>query len=263
MTTSGSSPIEPTHPNASRIYDYTLGGTLNHEVDRRAAEYMFSLVPSTRKWVRMLRAYLQQVARDLHEEGFAQFLDLGSGLPTQDHIHHVLPDAHVIYVDIDPLTVERGRQLLVGNERAQYLEGDLRNLEALLRSDGVKEHIDLSKKVALGLNAVLVFLTRDEVEEMARVLYDWAPAGSKIYVTLETKAIGKTTPEWEEFIRMFAVAGSPFYLVSLEENMEMLRPWRPIRIEPVSDYLGHPPGYITEEDREQVDLEFYSVLLQK
>lgn len=263
MTTPGSSPVEPTHPNASRIYDYTLGGKLNHAVDRQAAEYMFSLVPSTRKWVIMLRAFLQQVARDLYEEGFTQFLDLGSGLPTQDHIHHVLPDATVIYMDLDPLTVEHGQQLLADKEKVHYLEGDLRNIEAVLRSDVVRERIDLTQKVALGLNAVLVFLTRDEVEDLSRALYDWAPAGSKIYVTLETKAIGKTTPEWEEFIRMFAVAGSPFYLVSLEENMEMLRPWRPIRIEPVADYLGHPPGYITEADREKVDLEFYSVLLQK
>jgi hypothetical protein len=51
----------------------------------------------------MLRSFLQEVAQTLHDEGFRQFLDLASGLPTQDHIHSVAPEARVVYNDVDPL----------------------------------------------------------------------------------------------------------------------------------------------------------------
>ena len=44
-------------PNAARVYDYSLGGNHNFEADRQVAEYMFTLVPSTKKWVRLLRAH--------------------------------------------------------------------------------------------------------------------------------------------------------------------------------------------------------------
>jgi hypothetical protein len=44
---------QPTAPNAARIYNYTLGGSYYYPVDQAAAEYIFSLVPSTQKWVRM------------------------------------------------------------------------------------------------------------------------------------------------------------------------------------------------------------------
>lgn len=250
-------------PNAARIYDYTLGGTFNVEADRQAAEAMFQLLPSTAKWVKMLRAFLKRAARDLHAQGFTQYLDLGSGLPTQDHIHSVAPDATVVYVDIDPVTVEYGTELLAEVPTAHYMQGDVREIEQILESDVVKAHIDLNKKVAIGLNGVTVFMRRPEITHLAKVLHDWAPAGSMIYVTFETKGIGKSSPAFEQMMGIFAATGSPMYLVSLEENMEMMKPWRTVIIDTLADYLELPIDHITEADREGVELEFYAALLGK
>lgn len=250
-------------PNAARIYDYTLGGTLNREVDRQAAEYMFSLLPSTRKWVRMLRAFLQQAARDLYAEGFDQFLDLGSGLPTEDHVHHAVPSARVVYVDNDPTTVQQAQTLLQNTSNATYLEGNLMDLKSMLHSPAIQQTLDLTKKVAIGLNGISVFFQPDELHTLAQSLYEWAPEGSQIYITYETKEKDESTPTWEQFIAMFTTAGSPMYVLSLEENEEAMRPWRTIWIKPVADYLGMPEGYITEADREGVGVEFWAARLGK
>jgi len=76
MAPSGAVELPPSEtPNAARIYSYTLGGSYYLPVDRAAAEYMFSLVPSTPKWVRMLRNFLQHAARRLWVEGFTHFID--------------------------------------------------------------------------------------------------------------------------------------------------------------------------------------------
>ncbi|HEX7180431.1 MAG TPA: hypothetical protein VF756_01210 [Thermoanaerobaculia bacterium] len=42
-------------------------------MDKAAAECVLSLVPSTPKWVRMLRDFLQQAARQLWAEGLTHF----------------------------------------------------------------------------------------------------------------------------------------------------------------------------------------------
>jgi len=48
--------------------------------------------------------------------GIAQFLDLGSGLPSHPAVHHAVrevnPAARVAYVDFDPVVVLHSRALL-------------------------------------------------------------------------------------------------------------------------------------------------------
>lgn len=252
-------------PNAARIYDYTLGGVHNFEADRQAAEYMFSLLPSTPKWVKMLRAFLQEAATRLGEEGFTHFVDFSSGLPTSDHIHAVLPDAKIVYSDIDPLTVSQGQMMMRDNPNVLYLESDIRQATALLESRQVQAFLGGQRQVAFGLNGITVFLTRPEIEQLFQDLYDWAAPGSKLYITFETKNPALTTPQFEQFIGMFAQAGSPFVLYSLEECLAMGQPWTVDEhgLVTLSEFLGLPEDYLTEADREGVGLEFYAAIMEK
>lgn len=255
--------FETPYPNAARIYDYTLGGTINFEPDRMAAEAMFKLLPSTRKWVGMLRSFIQEAAKSLHDEGFNQFLDLASGLPTQDHVHAVLPAARVVYNDIDPLTVSYGQKVLAGNPNVQYIAGDVRDLDAILNSTAVQELINLDEKVAIGFNGINVFLTPEEIQHIAQTLYDWSPPGSKIFLNYETKNPDKTTPEFEQFLGMFAATGSPMHLHSLEQNLAWMAPWQVEKVAPVAEFLGLPEGHMKPEDHEGLDLQFYAAIMKK
>lgn len=107
--------------NAARVYDYMLGGTHNYQADQLAAEFMSALVPSTRNWVRRLRRFLHRASTELAAEGFDRFLDLGSGLPTQEHIHASAPHARVVYVDKDPMVVSFATEILCGNSEVCYV----------------------------------------------------------------------------------------------------------------------------------------------
>jgi O-methyltransferase involved in polyketide biosynthesis len=258
-------PVGTDQPNPARVYDYVLGGTHNFEADRQAAEFMISLVPSTRKWVRMLRAFLQEAVRLLVEEGFDHFLDLGSGLPTQEHIHAIAPHAKVIYTDIDPVAVAYSRELLAGNPNVRYLQADMKRPETFLNAPEIRELFGDERRVAIGFNAVSPFFTPEEMRHVMQALYDWAAPGSKMFATFETKAAGKMTPRMAQFLAMFEQMGQPFYFYTLEECQELVRPWRPDHrgFRPLVEWLGLPPDYITEEDREGVDLEFYGVILEK
>ena len=251
-------------PNAARVYDFLLGGTHNFEADREAAKYMMSLLPSTGKWVRRLRAFMHEAVLELANEGFDQFLDLASGLPTREHIHATVPHARVVYVDNDPVVAVYGTEILGNNPNARYVRADIRNLAAILESPAVRELLDSSRKVAIGFNAVSCFLTEGEIGNILHMLYHWAGPGSKVLSSFETKTDGAMTPKLQQFLAMFDNLGSPYHFVTRERAAELIRPWthdaRGFR--PLSE-MHSTQDPIAFHDREDVGLEFYGVILQK
>jgi len=252
-------------PNAARIYNYTLGGSHHFPADRAAAEYMFSLVPSTPRWVRMLRDFLQHAARRLWDQGFTHFVDFASGLPTEDHVHHVLPGARVVYSDVDPYTYEHARRMVGHLPNVLYLSRDVREARSLLESPEVTELLGGERRVAIGVSGISVFLAPDELRRLFHELYEWAAPGSRLYVTYETKEPGRTTPRMEQLIDIFRQVGSPYHLYTLKECVELSHPWRIPEggLVPLADFLELPPGHVTDEDREGVGLEFYAAILEK
>lgn len=251
-------------PNAARVYDYSLGGSHNFEADRQAAEFMFTLVPSTKKWVRLLRMFLHDAAQELSEQGFTQFLDLASGLPTVEHIHSTVPGAKVVYVDNDPVVVSYGSEIVGTNPNVRFLQSDIREIDALLGSPVIAELFGDNRQVAIGFNGVTVFLSDEEIQRIMRATYDWAAPGSKMWVTWETQAEGAMTPQWGQFLGMFEQMGSPMHLIPEHRARELVKPWQVEErgFRPITDWLGLD-DYITETDREGVGLEFYGVYLVK
>ena len=98
--------------------------------------------------------------------GIRQFLDLGSGIPTEGNVHEVAqrltPGTRVVYVDIDPVAVAHSRAILVGNEHAVAVQADMRDPEQVLGSDEVRRLLDLRQPAGLLLGSVLHFFSDAE-----------------------------------------------------------------------------------------------------
>lgn len=158
--------LNPEVPNAARIYDYILGGKNNYAADRATADRLLSLMPEVKAGALANRAFLRRAVRALAAAGVDQFLDLGSGLPTQENVHEVVhavnPEARVVYVDYDRLVVSHGRALLEGSPRVRFAAGDVRRPEEILGAPEVAELIDLSRPVAVLMIALLHFVTDEE-----------------------------------------------------------------------------------------------------
>ncbi|MBC6461520.1 SAM-dependent methyltransferase [Actinomadura sp. HBU206391] len=136
------------------MYDYSLGGKDNYAVDREAVLEVNRRLPGGLDIARQNRLFLYRAVRFLaRDAGIRQFLDLGSGLPTQQNVHHVAqefqPDAHVVYVDNDPVVLTHGRALLAENDQTKVIMADITETSEILANEQVRQLIDLSKPVAV------------------------------------------------------------------------------------------------------------------
>ncbi|MEU6810033.1 SAM-dependent methyltransferase [Streptomyces sp. NPDC046831] len=161
--------IDESVPTAARMYDYYLGGKDNYAADRAAVEELDKVVPSTRRLALNNRRFLQRAVRTLAQEyGIRQFLDHGSGLPTQDNVHQVAqridPTTHVVYVDNDPMVLVHGRALLQQDERTAVIHADLRNTEEIFSHPDTQRLIDFSEPVAVLFNSVFHCIPDSETD---------------------------------------------------------------------------------------------------
>jgi S-adenosyl methyltransferase len=180
-------------PNPARIYDYFLGGKDNFPADREVAEQMLAIAPVARDVVQDNREFLRRTVEVLAGAGTRQFIDLGSGLPTQGNVHEIAqaaaPESRVVYVDNDPMVVAHSRALLAGDNTVA-IEGDLRQPDKVLEHPEVQELIDFGQPVALLLLAILHFVPDDEDPFGIVASYrDALPAGSHLAISHGTRDI--------------------------------------------------------------------------
>jgi trans-aconitate methyltransferase len=168
---------------AARIYDYYLGGIHNFPADERAARTLVAQFPFIAAVVRANRAFLGRAVRYLVDAGVRQFLDIGSGIPTEGNVHEiaqqVAPDARVVYVDVDPMAVAESQELLAGNDLATAIRADLRRPRDIFDHPEVRRLLDLRQPVGLLLVSVLHFVPDDTeaYTAVAQLVAELAPGG--------------------------------------------------------------------------------------
>ncbi|SRR5579875_17560 len=181
--------LDVTVPNVARMYDYYLGGKDNFEADRVAAHKVLELVPGLRRSAVENRKFLRRVVRFLASEaGVTQFLDIGVGLPTQGAVHEVArqvnPRARVAYVDVDPVVVAHGRALLAVADLSVMVQADVRQPAALLSSPEIRAHLDFTRPIAIGLFAILHFVSdADDPAGIVACLRDAVVPGSYLAIS--------------------------------------------------------------------------------
>ncbi|MGH3913723.1 MAG: SAM-dependent methyltransferase [Pseudonocardiaceae bacterium] len=159
--------VDLENPSPARVYDYYLGGSHNFAVDRQMARRAIELWPDLPQIMQANRAFLRRAVRYLVDQGITQFLDIGSGIPTVGNVHEVAqaasPQARVVYVDIDPVAVTHSRAILAGNPRADIVQADLCNVDAILRDPRAIRLLDMTRPIGVLMVALLHFVS-DEAE---------------------------------------------------------------------------------------------------
>lgn len=146
--------IDTKTPSAARGYDYALGGTDNYTVDRTAMDQAENMLPGTKAMTRNGRRFLERAVEYLAADcGIRQFIDSGSGLPTQNNVHQiaqrVAPDSRVVYVDNDAVVIRHQRvNALAENANTAFILADARDVEHILDHPDTRRLIDFSQPAA-------------------------------------------------------------------------------------------------------------------
>jgi SAM-dependent methyltransferase len=158
--------VDTKRANVARVYDYLVGGTHNFLADQDVGRAIIAVEPNARAIFQANRAFLGRAVRFLAAAGIRQFLDIGSGIPTEGNVHEIAqqaaPDARVVYADIDPVAIAHSKAILTGNPGATVIEGDLRAPQTILARAADTGLIDFTQPVALLLIAVVHFIHDDE-----------------------------------------------------------------------------------------------------
>lgn len=220
--------IDTSKPNSGRIYDYLLGGHHNFEVDRQAAEQVIELLPFLPKALRLQRWCLQDIAQELTQvRGYNMVIDFASGLPTNDHIHYVVPEGTtVIYSDYDPVVVEYAHEILADTANVYFFLADARRPEELLNRPEVEQILGGKRNVALVYWGVSIFLTDEEMSHAARFLFEWTSDDACWAFNAQGAVEAPDDPAVAKMMDIYAQMGSPQYYRPLEKFMKLLQPWR-------------------------------------
>jgi hypothetical protein len=179
--------VDSKRANVARVYDYWLGGSHNFLADQDVARAIAAIAPNAPAIGRANRAFLGRAVRFLAAEGIRQFLDIGSGIPTQGNVHEVAqqasPGARVTYVDIDPVAVAHSKAILAGNDNAAAIQADLREPEKILGDQQTQRLIDLGQPTGVLLVAILHFIGDEEDPwRIVATLRDMIAPGSYLVV---------------------------------------------------------------------------------
>jgi hypothetical protein len=152
--------VDITRPSIARVYDYMIGGKDNFAVDRIACEAALQITPDGAASGRANRAFLRRLVRYLvGTVGIKQFLDIGSGLPTNGNVHQIAheidPTVRVVYVDNDPMVLAHGRALLSSAGTTAVVQADVRDPDDILGDRDIHKLIDFDQPVGLLLVAIL------------------------------------------------------------------------------------------------------------
>jgi S-adenosyl methyltransferase len=157
--------VDPSRPTPARIYDYFLGGANNFAADRRAAEVLKAQAPDVVDAMWANRGFHGRAAVWMARQGIRQFIDIGSGLPTQNNTHEavqrVARGIHVVYVDIDPLVAAHSAPLLAGDGSTAVIAADVRAPGSVLGHTRLRRLIDFAKPTGVLMSAVMHFVADD------------------------------------------------------------------------------------------------------
>jgi O-methyltransferase involved in polyketide biosynthesis len=235
--------IDGSVPNSARIWNYWLGGKDNYPVDREAGDEYLATYPAIVEVARASRRFLIRAVRYLAGEAqVRQFLDIGTGLPTEDNTHEVAQrvaaDARVVYVDNDPVVLSHARALLTSTQGVTaYVDADLRDPDRILAA--AARTLDFEEPVALMLLGILGHVEDDDqARSIVRRLVAALPSGSYLTICEGTNDLYEAGVEAQQQYNQSGAA--PYRLRSARqvagffEGLELVEPgvvscprWRP------------------------------------
>jgi hypothetical protein len=213
-------------PNPARMYDYVLGGTLNYAMDRELADQVLAEMPRARETALLNRYWLRRVVRFGVRQGIRQFLDLGSGMPTEGQVHEIAqraaPESRVVYVDNEPVAVAHSEIVLEGNDRVAMVAADAEHVVEVLFHPTTRRMLDFRQPVMVLASALVHYFIpgkRDAAGMIAGYRDALAPGS---YLALSTFTGDEQDAEMFRAVELSKDTTDPIHLRSRQETRALM-----------------------------------------
>jgi hypothetical protein len=253
--------IDTTKPHPARMYDWFLGGKDNYPVDEAMGRQMLAVEPNIPVMAKINRAFMQRSARWLSQQGIRQFLDVGTGIPTEPNLHQIAqgiaPETRVVYCDNDPIVLAHAEALLRGTPEGaiDYVQADARETDLILERAG--KVLDFDRPLAVSLIALLHFVKdEDGAYELVERLVGTLAPGSYLVIShatgdLDPNAAAQVDEMYKNNALNFAVRTKAQF-AKFFDGLEVVEPgivaaenWHPELGEPVPGQESIvSPGYV-------------------
>ncbi|WP_267242453.1 SAM-dependent methyltransferase [Streptomyces sp. PR69] len=236
--------IDTSRPHPARVYDWFLGGKDNYPVDEELGRQIMSIDNRAKHVAQTNRRFMHRVVRWLAAEaGVRQFLDIGTGIPTEPNLHQIVqgiaPESRIVYADNDPIVLTHAAALLRSTPEGvtDYIQADVRDPDRILEQ--AAKVLDFTRPIALSLVALLHFVgDEDDPHDLVRRLVDALPSGSHLVVSQLTADFDPLSVQ--RGVDMYAAGGvtlapRPYAEIArLFDGLELVEPglvqlteWRP------------------------------------
>lgn len=229
------------YPKTATLYSASLeDGDYHTKKDALITFLLARLTPFAEK-MRVNRDFGRAMYTEYGKQGHTAIFDMGAG--PMPRVHEWAPAARVLYIDHNPAIVEHARKKLRPRDRAIYETGGIGDVRRLFEAGLGERAFAGERTLAIGSNAVLMFVPDDHIRDAFTYLYDWVAPGSVVTISM----IAITAPETHFRVKMIRRLldwmDVPMYLRNINSLAALFAPWHMERVPiPAWQWLGTAPS---------------------
>jgi hypothetical protein len=231
---------EPTTPNVARIYDYVIGGTHNFPVDRAVGNRVAEITQIGVQGAKLGRWFMEYAAKRLAEAHFDAYIDLATGLPTENYLHELVPNStRILYNDHDPETISYAQQITGDRPNIRYVLSKIEDIDTIIAA--ADEFFGGERRVGIMMIGVSYFIESGPLAAALRRLHEWTAPGSLLAFT--GFSYDPDDPEIVALNTLYKQMGTKFSPRPADEFLRLATPWQPYEgPRPVEEYAEQIEG---------------------
>jgi O-methyltransferase involved in polyketide biosynthesis len=232
------------YPKTATLYSAALEDGDFHTDKDSFATYLLSLFTPFPEKMKINRAFGKAMFEEYGREKFANILDIGAG--PMPRAHEWAPGARILYVDHNPAIVEHARKKLRPEDNSLYETSSVHDLKGLFMKGLGERAFGNDRKLAIGSNAVLMFVSDEDIREAFTYLYNWVDRGSVLTISMTGITASESHFRAKMIGRFFRWLDAPMHIRNINSFASLLAPWTMVKGPmPAWQWLGWPPSKST------------------